>query len=129
MLILTLNCGSSSVKYQLYDWDEKTVLSRGIVERVTIGGACITHFAKCRSTLEKEHDCPNHREAVDLIITTLLDPKVGCIEDVREIRAVGHRLVHGGEKLTKSVVVDDKAMATFREVSDLSPLHNNDRAP
>jgi acetate kinase len=124
MDILTLNCGSSSVKYQLYDWDEKEVLARGIVERVTVGGSFISHYAGGRQTVTIEHDCPNHRVAIDLIIRTLLDTKIGAVKDINEIKAVGHRLVHGGEKITKSVVVDEAALRIFRDVSDLSPLHN-----
>ncbi len=124
MDILTLNCGSSSVKYQLYDWDNKEVKARGIVERVTVGGSFISHYAKGRPTVTIEHDCPNHRVAIDLIIRTLLDPKIGALRDINEIKAVGHRLVHGGEKIAKSIVVDDAALRIFRDVADLSPLHN-----
>ncbi len=124
MDILTLNCGSSSVKYQLYDWDNKEVRARGIVERVTVGGSFISHYAKGRETVTIEHDCPNHRVAIDLIIRTLLDPKIGALTDINDIKAVGHRLVHGGEKIAKSIVVDDAALRIFRDVADLSPLHN-----
>ena len=124
MDILTLNCGSSSVKYQLYDWNSREVLARGIVERVTVGGSFISHYAKGRETVTIEQDCPNHRVAIDLIIRTLLDPKIGAVEDINDIKAVGHRLVHGGEKITKSMVVDEAALRVFRAVSDLSPLHN-----
>lgn len=124
MDILTLNCGSSSVKYQVYDWDQKEVLARGIVERVTVGGSFINHYARGKQNVTIEHDCPNHRVAIDLIIRTLLDPKIGAIEDINDIKAVGHRLVHGGEKIAKSIVVDEAAMRIFRDVADLSPLHN-----
>ncbi len=124
MYILTLNCGSSSVKYQLYDWDRRDVLAKGIVERVTVGGSSISHFAlgKGKHTIERE--CPTHREAIDLITQCLLDPEKGALKDIGEINVVGHRLVHGGEKFAKSVVVTDDAMKAFKEVSDLSPLHN-----
>jgi acetate kinase len=124
MDILTLNCGSSSVKYQLYDWEKKEVLARGAVERVTVGGSFITHYARGKQTVTIEHDCPNHKVAIDLIIRTLLDPKIGAVTDINDIKAVGHRLVHGGEKITKSIVVDEAALKVFRAVSDLSPLHN-----
>jgi acetate kinase len=112
------------VKYQLYDWETKAVLSKGIVERVTVGDSSITHYAKGRGTIEKSHECADHREAVDLILRTLLDPEIGILQSVQDIKAVGHRLVHGGEKLTQSVIVDDAAMEVFRRMSDLSPLHN-----
>ena len=124
MAILTLNCGSSSVKYQVYDWDKKDVLAVGVVEKVTVGGSFITHKAKGREEYTVNHDCPTHTEAVDLIIKTLTDSNVGVISDMSVIKAVGHRVVHGGDKFTKSVIVDDKAMAAFNEVKDLGPLHN-----
>lgn len=124
MVILTLNCGSSSAKYQVYDWDAKDVLAVGIVERVTQEGSFITHKAKGKAELSFKHDCPNHTVAVDLIIKTLTDLEHGVIHDMGMIKAVGHRVVHGGAKFTKSVIVDEDVMKTFREVSDLAPLHN-----
>ena len=124
MVILTLNCGSSSAKYQVYDWDSKDVLAVGIVEKVTIGGSFIKHQAKGREEYTVNHDCPTHTDAVDLIIKTLTDPKVGVIKDMNVIKAVGHRVVHGGDKFTKSVIVDQAAMDAFNEMKDMSPLHN-----
>lgn len=124
MIILTLNCGSSSAKYQVYDWDAKDVLAVGIVERVTQGGSFITHKAKGKEEYTLQHDCPDHTIAVDLIIKTLTDPQHGVIHDMNMIKAVGHRIVHGGSKFIKSVIVDDDVMKTFKEVSDLAPLHN-----
>jgi acetate kinase len=123
MVILTLNCGSSSAKYQVYDWDAKDVLAVGIVEKVTLGGSFISHKVKGREEYTANHDCPTHTDAVDLIIKTLTDPKAGVISDMGVIKAVGHRVLHGGDKFTKSVIVDDKAMAAFNEVRDLGPLH------
>jgi acetate kinase len=124
MIILTLNCGSSSAKYQVYDWEKKDVLAVGIVEKVTLGGSYITHKAKGKEEIVLNKDCPTHTEAVDLIIKTLTDPNVGVLTDMGVIKAVGHRTVHGGNKFTKSVIVDDKAMAAFEEMTDMSPLHN-----
>jgi len=124
MVILTLNCGSSSAKYQVFDWENKDVLAVGIVEKVTVGGSFITHKAKGKEEYTANYDCPTHTEAVDLIIKTLTDPKVGVLSDMGVIKAVGHRVVHGGMKFTKSVIVDDAAMAAFREMTDMSPLHN-----
>jgi acetate kinase len=124
MVILTLNCGSSSVKYQVYDWDSKDILASGIVERVTIGDSSITHKAKGKADYVENHECPNHKVAVELIIKTLLDPEVGVIKDMNVIKAVGHRVLHGGSKFTKSVIVTDEVLAGFREVQDLGPLHN-----
>ncbi|MDR2419238.1 MAG: acetate kinase [Treponema sp.] len=123
MVILTLNCGSSSAKYQVYDWEAKDVLAVGIVEKVTIGGSFITHKVKGKAEFTTEHDCPTHTDAVELIIKTLTDPERGVIKDMDTIGAVGHRVLHGGNKFTKSVIVDDAVMETFNEVKDLGPLH------
>jgi acetate kinase len=124
MVILTLNCGSSSAKYQVYDWDAKDILAVGIVEKVTLGGSFITHKARGREEYTAQHDCPTHTDAVDLIIRTLTSKEQGVINDMSMIAAVGHRVLHGGMKFTKSVIVDDAAMAAFNEVKDLGPLHN-----
>jgi acetate kinase len=124
MVILTLNCGSSSAKYQVYDWDAKDVLAVGIVERVTLGKSFISHKARGRPEYTLEQDCPTHTDAVNLIIKTLTDKEQGVITDMGVIKAVGHRVLHGGDKFTKSVIVDDAAMAAFNEVKDLGPLHN-----
>ena len=124
MVILTLNCGSSSAKYQLYDWDKKDVLAVGVVEKVTLGGSSISHRAKGREEYTLAHDCPTHTDAVNLIIKTLTDSKVGVISDMGVIKAVGHRVVHGGDKFTKSVIVDKAALEAFDAIKGLSPLHN-----
>ncbi|MDR2149620.1 MAG: acetate kinase [Spirochaetaceae bacterium] len=124
MVILTLNCGSSSVKYQVYDWEAKDVLAVGVVEKVTFDGSFITHKAKGKSEWKVQRNCPTHTDAVDLIIKTLTDSAYGVITDMAVIKAVGHRVVHGGDKFTKSIIVDDKAMQAFNAIKDLSPLHN-----
>ncbi|MDR1785482.1 MAG: acetate kinase [Spirochaetaceae bacterium] len=124
MVILTLNCGSSSAKYQVYDWDNKDVLASGQVERVTIEGSQITHQAKGRDEYVRQSPCPTHKEAVELIINTITAPDVGVIKDMSVIKAVGHRLVHGGSKFTKSVVITPEVLDAFRQLSDLAPLHN-----
>jgi acetate kinase len=100
------------------------VLAVGIVEKVTIGGSFISHKVKGKPEYTAEHDCPTHTDAVDLIIKTLTDPVQGVISDMSVIKAVGHRVLHGGDKFTKSVIVDDAAMKAFNEVKDLGPLHN-----
>ncbi|MBO4508814.1 MAG: acetate kinase [Spirochaetaceae bacterium] len=124
MVILTLNCGSSSAKYQVYDWDNKDVLASGVVERVTQPGSVITHEAKGKDKFVKESPCPTHKEAIELIIATITDPTVGVITDMSVIKAVGHRVLHGGDKFTKSVIVTPEVIETFRSVQDLGPLHN-----
>ncbi|TVQ39404.1 MAG: acetate kinase [Spirochaetaceae bacterium] len=124
MVIMTLNCGSSSVKYQVYDWNAREALASGIVERVTQEGSVIRHKARGKDEFEKQQPCPDHREAIQLIISTILDPQHGAITDIDAIKAVGHRVVHGGEKFAKSVLVDDEVLQTFRELQSLAPLHN-----
>jgi len=123
MIILTLNCGSSSVKYQVFDWETKDVLAVGVVEKVTFAGSFIKHKVKGKDEIKQSQDCPDHTDAVELIIKLLTDKDQGVIDDMSMIKAVGHRVVHGGTKFAQSVIVDDAAMATFHEVKDLAPLH------
>jgi acetate kinase len=124
MVILTLNCGSSSAKYQVYDWEARDILALGVVEKVTFDGSFITHQAKGKEEYTHKQDCPTHTDAVNLIIKMLTHSEYGVIKDMSVIKAVGHRVLHGGDKFTKSVIVDDAAMAAFNEVKDLGPLHN-----
>jgi len=124
MDILALNCGSSSVKYQLFDWDKKEVIAKGMVERVIIGDSFIMHEVPGRETYREESDCPDHKVAIDLIIRTLTDAEHGVLKDINQISAVGHRVVHGGEKFTCSVMIDDNVLDAVKEVQHLAPLHN-----
>ncbi len=124
MKILCLNCGSSSVKYSLFDWQAKTPLASGVVERVGIGGSFISHEASGREKVNVNQDCPTHKEAIKLVLNTLTEGTTGVIESLSGIAAVGHRVVHGGEKFVKSVIIDDKVIEAFRELSSLAPLHN-----
>jgi acetate kinase len=123
MTILTLNCGSSSAKYQVYDWQKKEVLASGVVERVG-QDSVIEHNRTGKDKFVKEQTCSNHTEAIQLIIETIVDPEIGAIKDMNKIKAVGHRVVQGGEKFNKSLIIDEEALSTFKEVSDLAPLHN-----
>ena len=124
MIILSLNCGSSSVKYRLYNFDEKATMATGVVERVSIGQSYIQQSALGRDPFKLAYECPTHREAIKLIIDTLLDPKIGVIDDLGKISAVGHRMVHGGEKFTKSVKITPETIETFKSLYSLAPLHN-----
>jgi len=124
MDILALNCGSSSVKYQLYNWSKKEVIAKGMVERVTIGDSFIIHEVPGRETYREEYECPDHKVAIHLIVKTLTDKTYGVIEDMSQISAVGHRVVHGGEKFTCSVMIDDAVLEAIKEVQHLAPLHN-----
>ncbi len=124
MVILTLNCGSSSVKYQVYHWTQKNVLASGIVERVGQEGSIINHKAPGVADIGIEHECPNHIVAIELILKTITDPQHGVVKSMSEIGVVGHRMVHGGMKFARSVLINDESLATFKELIDLAPLHN-----
>lgn len=124
MIILALNCGSSSVKYQLFDWERKEVVAKGMVERVIIGDSFIMHEVPGRETYRKEYECPDHQVAVDLIIRTVVDADHGVLKNINEISAVGHRVVHGGEMFTRSVLIDEQVLDAVKEVQHLAPLHN-----
>ncbi len=124
MMILSLNCGSSSAKYRLYDYAQRETLATGIVERVGIGRSFINQSGMGREPLTIQHECANHKEAIQLIISTLLDPKTGVLDDLTKISAVGHRVVHGGEKFTKSVRITPETIETFKSLYSMAPLHN-----
>jgi len=124
MDILALNCGSSSVKYQLFDWDRKEVIAKGMVERVIIGDSFIIHEVPGRETYREESECPDHQVAINLIIKTLTSEAHGVLKDINQISAVGHRVVHGGEKFTCSVRIDEQVLDAVKEVQHLAPLHN-----
>ncbi|MDD4005466.1 MAG: acetate kinase [Elusimicrobiaceae bacterium] len=124
MRILCLNCGSSSLKYLLYDWQKKTTLASGLVERVTGTGSFIKHSMPGREEVIINKDCPTHQTAIQLVMDTLIHPQHGVIKSPEEVSAVGHRVVHGGEKFTKSVIITDEVFARICETSDLAPLHN-----
>ncbi len=124
MDILALNCGSSSVKYQLFDWDKMEVIAKGMVERVIIGDSFIIHEVPGRETHREESECPDHQVAINLIIKTLTSEAHGVLSDINNISAVGHRVVHGGEKFTCSVLIDEQVLDAVKEVQHLAPLHN-----
>ncbi|MFZ4855478.1 MAG: acetate kinase [Desulfuromonadaceae bacterium] len=124
MIIMALNCGSSSVKYQLFDWAKMEVVAKGMVERVIIGGSYIVHEVPGFENYHLELDCANHQEAIDLVIKTVTDEIHGVLKSVHEINAVGHRVVHGGEKFTCSVLIDKNVLDAVKEVQHLAPLHN-----
>jgi len=123
-VILTLNCGSSSIKYRLYNWTKKESLAAGIVERVTVGGSFCIHEVPGRDKVSIEQECPTHREGIKLVMNTLVHPEYGVIKDLSVIQAIGHRVVHGGEKFAKSVVITPEILNTFKELIELAPLHN-----
>ncbi len=124
MIILTLNCGSSSVKYQVYDWDKKDVLGKGVLERVGQAQSDLEHESMGKKEYKGQRACPTHKEAVAWVMEILLDKEFGCLSDINEVKAVGHRVVHGGSKFTQSVKINPQVLSEFKSVEALAPLHN-----
>ena len=124
MNVLVINCGSSSLKYQLIETDSETVLAKGLCERIGIDGSAITHTPKGGDKVTTTVPMKDHTDAVKLVIEKLTDATVGVIKSLDEIDAVGHRVVHGGEKFATSVVIGDEVMEAIAECNDLAPLHN-----
>lgn len=124
MLILTINCRRFSVQYQLFDWGHSVTLASGKVERVVVGDSFITHKVPGQDPQHRDGECADHRDALKLILATLADPKIGGLADTGRIRAVGHRVVHGGEKFTRSVLIDQEVIEAIEEMAKLAPLHN-----
>ena len=124
MKILVLNCGSSSIKYALYDMDTKTVMTSGGAERVGLDGAFVKVKLANGEKRKVMHDIPEHTEGVKFIFSLLVDPEIGVIKDLKEIDAVGHRTVHGGEKFNKSVRLTEEVLKVYEECTDLAPQHN-----
>ena len=123
MKILVINCGSSSLKYQLFDMDNEEVLVKGLVERIGIDGSRLKQ-EKGEDEYIIEEDMKDHTEAVKHVFDAITDKENGVISDLSEIDAVGHRFVHGGEKITKSVVIDENVREAVKEYSKFAPLHN-----
>lgn len=123
MVILTLNCGSSSVKYQVYNWERHEVMGKGMVERIGLPGARIENSSLNAADFEQERECNNHTTAIQWILDTILDSTHGCIPSLDQIKAIGHRVVHGGEVFKKSVIINDDVIATFEKIQGLAPLH------
>lgn len=124
MNILVVNCGSSSLKYQLLNMDDESLLAKGLVERIGIDGSVLKHEKTGREKEVISQDIPNHSVAMKLVIDTLLNKDYGAISSLDEINAVGHRVVHGGEKFASSVVLTDEVIKTVEECNELAPLHN-----
>jgi acetate kinase len=124
MKILVINCGSSSLKYQFIDMKDESVLAKGLVERIGIEGSVLKHE---KTGMEKQTitaEMPNHEVALKLVMDALINESYGVIKDFKEIDAVGHRVVHGGEDFANSVLIDDKVMKSIEDCIDLAPLHN-----
>lgn len=124
MNILVINCGSSSLKYQLIDSNSEEVLAKGLCERIGASGSVLTHKTNDGRKEVVEEPMPNHTVAVKLVISALTDKEYGCIKSLDEIGAVGHRIVHGGENFSQSVIITEDTIKAIEECSDLAPLHN-----
>lgn len=124
MKILVLNCGSSSIKYKLYDMDNESVLAQGGVERIGIDDAFIKITLPNGEKKQIMHDMPDHKEGVNFVFKCLLDQEIGAIKSLDEIDAVGHRIVQGGDKFCQSVIVDKSVEDGIEELCDLAPVHN-----
>ncbi len=124
MKILVINAGSSSLKYQLIDTAENKVLAKGLCERIGISDSKLTYKPAGKEGFELVKDMKDHTDAIKLVLDALVDKEHGVISDMSEIDAVGHRVVHGGEKFAKSVLLNDEVLETIESLNDLAPLHN-----
>ena len=122
MKVLVLNCGSSSIKYKLYDMDSLSVMAAGGIEKIGLPGA----FLKTKKPIEEKilNNIPTHDEGLEMIFKSLTDPEKGVLKSLDEIDAVGHRMVHGGEKFNQSTILTDQVLEEFVACSELAPLHN-----
>lgn len=123
MKILVINCGSSSLKYQLFDMDTNEVMAKGLVERIGIEGSNLQHSPAGKDKIVFEQPLANHDEAIKLVMDKLVDSEVGVISDLSEINGVGHRVLHGSKYFSNSVVVDADALETMKKCIPLGPLH------
>ena len=124
MNVLVINCGSSSLKYQLLDMTTEEVLAKGLAERIGIEGSVLVHEAPGQDKVKFEQPMKTHKEALNILMAALVDPAHGVVKSLEEISAVGHRTVHGGETFSASVVINDEVIAKMEECSELAPLHN-----
>jgi len=125
MIILVLNCGSSSIKYQLFDMSDGCVMNaKGLLERIGLNESILTHTPTGREQHKVITDIPDHTTGINMVMDMLCDPKVGVIKDVNEITAVGHRVVNGGENYKESVLIDNDVKKTIEACIELAPLHN-----
>lgn len=124
MKVLVINCGSSSLKFQLIDSQTEKCLAKGLCERIGIDGSMITYTPEGGDKEKTVTPMPDHTEAIRLVLEALTNPATGVVKNLEEIGAVGHRVVHGGEKFAESVIIDEEVLAAVQECSDLAPLHN-----
>ena len=123
MKILVINAGSSSLKYQLIDMADESVVLKGLCERITAKGGKLTQKTFEGKELVIEQDMPTHKEAMELVLKAMLDPEKGALKNMDEISAVGHRVLHSGEDFKNSVVIDEEVIRICEKNVDLGPLH------
>ena len=121
MKILVINCGSSSLKYQLIDMDNEGVLAKGLCERIGIAGSMLTHKPTGKDKFVVEKDMPDHKVAVQMVMDALVDPEHGVIASTDEISAVGHRVLHGGQYYSDSIIVNEDVKKVIRDCFELGP--------
>lgn len=124
MKVLVVNCGSSSLKYQLFDMTDESVLAKGLVERIGIDGSVLTHQPADKDKTIINADIKNHSIAIKMVVDALINPEHGVITSMQEITAVGHRVVHGAEKFASSVLITPEVMQALEECIEMAPLHN-----
>ena len=124
MKVLVVNCGTSSIKYKLFDMDKKEVIAQGGIEKIGLEGSFLKFTLPNGEKKILEKDIPEHTVGVEFILETLVSPEYGAIKSLDEINAVGHRMVHGGEKFSKSVLLTQEVLDAFVACNDLAPLHN-----
>lgn len=124
MKILVLNCGSSSIKYQLFNMDNKEVLAKGLVDKIGLHGANLKNVRNDGDTLKLDGEIIDHQAAIEFVLGVLISDKHGSLKSLNEIDAVGHRVVHGGEKFKSSVAITDEVIRKMEECIELAPLHN-----
>ena len=124
MKVLVVNAGSSSIKYQVFDMTDESVLAKGLVDRVGIPGTSLKHEPTGKDEVIIKKDLHDHTEGMKLVFEVLVNPEYGCIKSMDEIGAVGHRVVHGGEEFASSVVIDDHVKKVIKDCFDIAPLHN-----
>jgi len=124
MKVLVVNAGSSSIKYQVVDMTDESVLAVGLVDRVGIPGSTLKHEPAGKEAVKINQDLPDHTAGMELVLKVLADPEYGVVKSMDEIGAVGHRVVHGGEDFSESVVIDDAVIQVIKDCIDIAPLHN-----
>ncbi|MFW6273789.1 MAG: acetate/propionate family kinase, partial [Halanaerobium sp.] len=124
MKIFVINCGSSSLKYKLFEMSREEVLAEGIIERIGIDNSFLSYQSKDGTELKIEQEIPTHKKGIEILINTLLSQEYGVLNEIDDIKAVGHRVAHGGEKFAESTLINSEVIKEIQKISDLAPLHN-----